>query len=393
MTLSKIDEWIKEVEMRPGSAMTVLKLIAERLHDLTERNEELLAENIALQDGSRVEEYKRRISQLEFQLELLKRRFRMDEEQLSALVAEPAPVPVSLFAYNARGRILRVEPQNGTAEIGHLQGEVAPGGEPPRLLAIPANEELLLLFTSGRVRTCSLEDIPLQPVGQEWTWEQGALPDEPHAGERLASIMPLSALPLVDYFLQTSRRGCLKKTMTAITETVLTNHYIGKGTIQRLDQPFDLALCQKGDSFALVSHEGRLLGLKVDDLSYSVEERIKLDGTDHIVAAFSYQSEDMLLCLTQTGKVISKSAGVVDQPKTSNTRGQALIPEGRLVQGIRFIGAAPVHESDQVIVLDEAGKMSLRTRTELVAAGSISVEAPLVAFGIFPSGREKRLQP
>ena len=91
MTLPKIEEWIKEVEARPASAQAILKLIAGRLRDLTERNEALLAENIALQDGSKVEEYKRRIAHLEYQLDLLKRRFGVNPEELAALAAEPAP--------------------------------------------------------------------------------------------------------------------------------------------------------------------------------------------------------------------------------------------------------------------------------------------------------------
>lgn len=393
MTLPKIEEWIKEVEERPGSAVTILKLIAGRLRDLTERNEELLAENISLQDGSRVEEYKRRIGHLEYQLELLKRRFGMNEEQLSALTAEPAPLPISLLFYNARGRILRVEPPKEGRALGHISGELTAGGELPRLLAISGNEEMLLLFSSGRVGICPVENIPLQQARGEWTWEEGSLPDEPHAGERLACIMPLSQLPLADYFLQTSRRGCIKKTLTAIADTVLTNHYIGKGAVQRLDQPFDLTLCHKGDAFALVSHEGRLLGMNVDDLSYSVEERIKLDGTDHIVAAFIYQAEELIFCLTQTGKVISKSAGFVEPAKSTTSRGQALIPEGRLDQGVRFVGAAPLRASDRVAVLDEAGHVSLYAQAELVAAGSVQTEVPLVAFGILPTAMEKRTQP
>ena len=71
----KIDEWMKEAEARPESAVTIVKLIARRLRELTERDEELLTENIALQNGTRVEEYQKRIAHLEYQLDLLKRRF------------------------------------------------------------------------------------------------------------------------------------------------------------------------------------------------------------------------------------------------------------------------------------------------------------------------------
>ena len=41
---NKIDEWMKEAEERPESAVTIVKLVARRLRELTERDEELLAE-------------------------------------------------------------------------------------------------------------------------------------------------------------------------------------------------------------------------------------------------------------------------------------------------------------------------------------------------------------
>jgi hypothetical protein len=83
----KIDEWMREAEARPESAVTIVRLIARRLGELTARNEELLAENIALQNGTRVEEYQKRIAHLEYQLDLLKRRFGTDESLLSELPA------------------------------------------------------------------------------------------------------------------------------------------------------------------------------------------------------------------------------------------------------------------------------------------------------------------
>src|SRR5512137_1421523 len=110
MTLPKIEEWIKEVEERPGSALTILRIIAGRLRDLTDQNEALLAENIALQNGSRVEEYRKRIHHLEYELDLLKRRFGLNQAELEALAVEAAATPqLSLLVYTALGRILRIE--------------------------------------------------------------------------------------------------------------------------------------------------------------------------------------------------------------------------------------------------------------------------------------------
>ncbi|HXQ36513.1 MAG TPA: hypothetical protein VN843_21050, partial [Anaerolineales bacterium] len=223
----KIDEWMKEAEERTESAVTIVRLIARRLRELTERNEELLAENIALQNGTRVEEYQKRITHLEYQLDLLKRRFSLGDN----IVLEEAEASVeisrlNLLVYNSYGRIIRVDMDTDTQALGRITDQTVNDREPPRLLGISSNEEVLLLFTSGRVSTHKVSDIPFVDTGGTWTWEQAALPDEPRAGEFLACIMPFSHLPLSDFFLQVSRRGCVKKTMTSMAQSVLSNYYL-----------------------------------------------------------------------------------------------------------------------------------------------------------------------
>src|SRR5215211_4132188 len=106
----KIDEWMKEAEARPESAVTIVKLVARRLNELTQRNEELLAENIALQNGTRVEEYQKRIAHLEYQLDLLKRRFGAEEAAFADLPSQSTAVStLSLLVYNTYGRVLRMD--------------------------------------------------------------------------------------------------------------------------------------------------------------------------------------------------------------------------------------------------------------------------------------------
>lgn len=388
MTLPKIEEWIKEVEDRPESALTILKVMFSRLKDLTEQNEALRTENIALQDGSRAEEYRKHAAALEYQLDLLKRRFGLNQLELAALEVEPAAIPPALLVYNTRGRVLRIKPRLETDTSFYIRGELSVAGEPARLLTVPVNEELLLLFSSGRVSTCPVEEIALQPDGGDWSLDQASLPDEPHGGERLACLTPISRLAMADFFLQSSRRGCVKKTMTSITETIFENHYLGKGTVQRLDQPFDLTLCMKKELYVLVTYEGRLIGLEVDDLSYALEERIRLDATDHVVAGFIIQPGELLLCITQSGKVITRSASFIEPAKSASAHGQALISQARLEQGVRFIGAAPARETDRVALLDEAGNLSLHSLGDLSGAGSVQTEVGLAAFAVIPFQEE-----
>jgi DNA gyrase/topoisomerase IV subunit A len=384
MTFSdKIDEWIKEAETRPSSALMILRLVANRMRELSERNEELLAENIALQDGSRVLEYQKRITHLEYQLEMLKRRVGSDLASGEALPVEAEKA--SLLVYNVHGRIFRIEPGQEPGPLGRIRDELAFNGEWPRILTVSEQDELLLLFSSGRIATCAVHEIPAQTSGGEWTWAQAALPEEPHAGEMLACIMPLSALPLSAYFLQTSRRGSVKKTMTSLSETIVSKHYLGKGTVQKADQAFDVFLCQKKDQCAIVTYEGRLLGLDVDDLPYSSEERIRLSASDYTVASFVLPPACGLLCLTQTGKVIHRPADILELAKSPLARGQALIPPARIEQGTRFIGAVPVREGDQIVVLDANGNLQAHLVDAVSGAGTLKAEALILSIGVIPN--------
>jgi len=388
---TKIDEWMKEAEERPESAIMIVRLIARRLRELAERDEELLAENIALQNGTRVEEYQKRIAHLEYQLDLMKRRFGVEE---GSLVELPTPLvdssTLNLLVYNSYGRILRVEIDSDTQALGQISDQKVDDREPPRLLGLPSNEDVLLLFTSGRVATHKVSDIPSVDIRGTWSWEQAALPNEPRAGEWLACIMPFSRLPLSDFFLQVSRRGCVKKTMTSMAQSVLSNYYLGKGTIQKSDQPLDVTLCQKKDRFSFVTYEGKLLGLDVDELSYSAEERIRLPATDFVVAAFVAPADKSMLSITQTGKVIQRDSNNLELSKSPLAKGQALISPSRLEQGVRFVGAASVGEMDQVAVLDAKGNLNVHLAESIAGAGSIEADGLILSIGLIPAESEKR---
>jgi DNA gyrase/topoisomerase IV subunit A len=393
----KIDEWMKEAETRPESAVTIVKLIARRLRELTERNEELLTENIALQNGTRVEEYQKRIAHLEYQLDLLKRRFGGDESLLVELpVNAEETSTLSLLVYNTYGRVLRIELDELDSKVkslGRLVDETLSTSEQPRVLAVPSSEEVLLLFTSGRVSTYAVSDIPCLETGAEWSWERAALPDEPRAGEFLACMMPLSRLSLSDFFLQVSRRGCVKKTMTSMAQSILGNRYLGKGALQKSDQPFEALLCKKKDILGFVTIEGHLLGLDVDALSYSAEDRIRLTASDYVIASFVARPEESMLFVTQTGKVIHRESESLELSKSPLAKGQALIPPSRLEQGVRFVGAASVREGDRIIALDATGSINVHSAEALTGAGSIEAEGMIVSMGVIPAESAKRANP
>jgi hypothetical protein len=141
-----IEQWIKEAASRPDSGGLIIHQIALRLNELSARNEELAAENIALQSGARVEEYERRIAHLEYQLELIRRQF--GGQAASELPGEPAnaqgkPETLSLLLYDSSGRVLRMGCELQALHNGKLLGGLAGDlltPDAPRLLAVPATE-------------------------------------------------------------------------------------------------------------------------------------------------------------------------------------------------------------------------------------------------------------
>jgi DNA gyrase/topoisomerase IV subunit A len=391
---NKIDEWIEEAEARSESALTLVRLIAGRLRELTERNEELLAENIALQNGTRVEEYQARIAHLEYQLDLLKRRFGADGTVLAEIPVEVVkPVTTSLLVYNGRGRIFRAELAPDDEEPGRIADKLDAAQEPPRLLAVPSNEEVLLLFSSGRVSTIPVNSLPTVEAGVAWKWGQAALPDEPRAGETLVCVTPISHLPVSSFFLQVSRRGCVKKTMSSMAQTILSSRYIGKGALGKSDQPLDLVLCGERECLAFVTYEGKLLGLNVDDLSYTIEERIKLPSTDYVIASFLPRPEDALIFVTQTGKVVHRESTMLEIFKSPSAKGQALISANRLEQGVRFMGAAAVRDGDRVAVLDAGGQIKVYEAGGLMGSGSIGAGSLILSIGVIPPSSGNRSTP
>jgi DNA gyrase/topoisomerase IV subunit A len=392
---NKIEEWMKEVEERPESAATIVRLVIKRLRELSERNEELLAENIALQNGTRVEEYQKRIIHLEYQLDMLKQRFGMDStamENFPVQITEASTM--NMLIYNIQGRIIRVELDTDIKEIGSITGDIVTDHEAPRLLAVTSNENLLLLFTSGRVETYSVDNIPSMQLGGAWSWEQAAMPNEPHAGEQLACVVPFSHLPLSDFFLQVSRRGFTKKTLTSMSESILNNHFIGRGATQKSDQPFDLTLARKNDHVALVTWEGKVLAFDVEKLSYTAEERIRLSTTDYVIGSFIIPADTSLLCVTQTGKVIQRDNQSIETYKSSLSKGQSLIPPSRLEQGTRFVGAAIVKDTDQIVILDAAGRINIHDVKTMTGSGSVEADGltgEAVSIGLIQAdGGKKR---
>jgi DNA gyrase/topoisomerase IV subunit A len=383
----KIDEWLHEVEERPSSSGLILRYIANRLRDLTERNEELQAENIALRTGRRVEEYEARISNLEYQLDLLKRQWAAGVPQPEE---QPAEITTSLILYNNQGRVLRLELTSDSCRPDSLLASFKSdlsiqAGESVAMLWVSSQEELAFVLDSGRVLIRSAAELPAVR-GNELDWES-AYEIELNSGEELATAAPVGRMALHDYALQVSRRGYVKKQREDFFEAHLQNGYIGTGTKIPQDRTCALLLAGKGDRLVLASLEGYAAAFELDLLPQAIEEAIRLGKSDHLAGAFTISSQESLLFLTNSGKIIHREPGWLDNSPALKQRGQSMISSARRASGVRLVAAAAVSHSDWGAALFRSGRLVANQMADLFASGSLiqaSEQDELLSFTVLP---------
>lgn len=381
ITPDKIEEWVREVEERPASAPAILRYIANRLSELTNRNEELLADNISLRTGKKVEDYENRITNLEYQIDLLKR-------QLGGGVTVQAVETLSLLVYNTLGQVLRVEldPTELTsaglvARFAEADGLAEVG---TRLLATSTQEELLFVFDSGRSAKLPVSAVPAVEKG-ELEWNK-ALLHEPRAGEELVTLLPIAKMSLFDFAIQASRRGYAKKIQEASLETYIANDYVGAGVILPLDRTCSLSLCGKDDLAVLVSREGYLVCVEVSRLPFNIEEVLRMSASDHIVTVFITGKKPSLVVMTQIGRIIHREVSWLEPVNSFKTHGQALFSQARREAGVRVVGATAVEEEDWGALLASDGRLVIYRMGDLFDKGAVAdadqVEIlDFVAFG------------
>jgi DNA gyrase/topoisomerase IV subunit A len=264
-----------------------------------------------------------------------------------------------------------------------LLGDFVRDGESPRLLAVPTSEELLFIFTFGRVAAFPVDGLAQAPFGEASEWDQAPVPEARRSKEALACLTPVARLALVEFFIQFSRRGYVKKIITSMAASILSQHYIGSGTVLPADKIFETVLCSKESRIALVSHEGHLLCVDAGRLPFSVEEAIRLEPTDHLEAALPVSAGKTLLIMTQIGKVVALDSDDLQVASNLKTKGQAVFSSQRRASGVRVVAAASADEADWAVALHSDGQISLHAVSALLGRGTLPVRGELLAFTTF----------
>jgi DNA gyrase/topoisomerase IV subunit A len=377
---SKIQEWIKEIEERPMIAPFIVRRLSDRLVELDALNEELRSENLLLRSGQKVEEYERKIAELEYQIELLKRQ-RQDGAPTTRSEI------ISLLIYDTAGRVLARQFNPKGLQEGNLFATLQNLGDTHsddiHLLAVTPQDELVFLMDTGRVAT-QMAGAILQQPDANLDWDK-AFQLELRSGERLVSIAPITHAPLAEQCIQITRKGFARSFQKDLFQTFLSRRNLGKGIKLAADQLFTLTLCSTADIFVLVSRSGFISAIPASKLSISLEEVMRLDPQDYLVSAFIIQSDDLLVIAAQDGEILIQKNPWVD-PADANGVKRRILSRSK-AGGMRVIGAGAGEIGGWAFLLNSQGEIyaqSIGDEASAKASKHIAKEASaqIMAFTV-----------
>lgn len=363
-----VDEWVAEARERPQSAEAMLRLIAQRLQQLSEENEQLRDENILLRSGKRVAELESRIATLEYQLQTLQRQF--------SGVSPVSGAASAALAYTPDGRVWRCDLPDEGGEAGQILARL-PAELSASLCVTATSEELLLLFDSGRVLTLPLQDLPTQ--GSQWQAEA-------RGEEKLVCILPIGRLSLFRLAVQVSRRAAVRAARTTYLANWIGRGNVGTGVLSSLDRTCAMTLCADDERLVIVSQQGVFWNIAAGALPYSPQEALRLAINDQIICAFPMQHKPFVLALTQNGKVFHRPADWLEAAHSMGSQGQAVLSPTRLQAGLRIVFAGAVSETDAGLTLEQSGDLCLMPVREWLDRGALA-DKNLVAAAVFTPGQ------
>ena len=352
ITRAKIDAWIRQVEATPVLAPIIIRQITDRLLDLDAMNESLRAENLELSSGNRVKEYDRRIAELEFQLDLLKR-------QLDSGGGKPQIEATSLLLLNDKGQVIRLaiddaslagdQPFSRIAGTPHIQSHTF------GLVTAAAFDQLLLVFSTGRTTSLPVEQVPLS-TGSELDWA-GAYQADLRSMEELAWMMPITRFHAYDCCVQVSRFGVARKIAIQYFKTFVSNNNIGKGVKFNFDHILNLTLCNENQLLVLASRAGNLLSLSASALPVALDEIMHFKVNDYVVSALTLDPGQTLVAVTQNGAAYAQNQAWLLPAKAGERRLRQLLPEKR-EEDEALAGAVALGGTDWLIVYRDDGTLS-----------------------------------
>lgn len=313
----------------------------------------------------KVQEFERKIADLEYQMELLKRQIQNG--------TVPIVKTMKLLVFNPDGNILTVEISPSELVTGSVITRISrlPESKPGeiRMAAVDPQEEILFMFNSGRITTLPAAELPsVHGIDLDW---QDAFSIEMRSGETMITTMPITRSPLVEQCIRISRRSAVKIFSREYFQTFIANHNIGKGTKSSADQAFNLTLCNKKDILVMLTREGFISALRADRLSVTAEEIIRLGMNDYLVASFILGVGQSLVIASQDGSLYVQKPTWLTLKSAAGGKRRLLLSKGR-AGSIQVIGGAGASDQDWGFLLSANGEIRVHRTEDIPSTGSAS---------------------
>jgi DNA gyrase/topoisomerase IV subunit A len=380
ITRARIEDWIRQVQAAPAAGPIIIRQITDRMLELDAMNETLRAENLELTSGNRVREFEKKISELEFQIDLLRRQVgpgQPSSGQPGSGQPIEAPTAVQmhdLLLFNDHGQLLHFQlapsalvDRTTVARVGSsAMPEAYRGG----LVATSLRDRLLFLYSSGRTADLALEDIPIVS-GETLDWDQSHNL-QIRSMEELVAVIPITKLSWASHAIQVSRFGYARRLANSYLQSFISSHNTGKGVKFDFDRVLNLVLCNEEDLFVAVSKAGTVLSQSAGNVPVSLGEMIRFKVGDFLVAAFTLDADQSLLAVTQSGVAYRHPASLYQTSKPAERKTRSVGSEkseaGPLAGALA--GAAAAGNEDWGVILSEDGALEVFKASEISVRGT-----------------------
>jgi hypothetical protein len=165
----------------------------------------------------------------------------------------------------------------------------------------------------------------------------------------------------------------VKNIKGALLQGYIGKGFVGSGVKQPADKTLGLTPCAAEDALVLVSREGWSKTLAAARLPATIEEALRLNVTDHLVAAFALGDHPSVAFVTTGGKVIHRQPEWLEPGEVSHARGQAVFSAERRAAGVRLCGAAALSPNLWTAALTQAGEVFVLRAAALLEQGSLGL--------------------
>jgi DNA gyrase/topoisomerase IV subunit A len=357
--------WVLEARKYPESASIAIEVLAERLAELDAENERLRNEMIRLRERVPAEASSGEVKALRHQVERLQYLLK------SQAATEAATVFLSDQLKSARVPISEVHKLVRTGDAPLSSRALL---ELRRMLIALPHDELLFITSEGRGMRQLLPDIP--PLAENGHWPNDRNPIL-GSSERLAVAVAVGEPPR--FWTIATRRGYVQRFVRAAFEREMDKGDPLLRSLLDRDEATAIVKGDRGDLF-LVTRWGQATRFSHRAIDVQGSIALDLEEGDQVMDALSIYDHDEILIATASGYVARRTlAQLPARVKPGGTRGK------QLIRAQDVLAVFPFTSQDWLLYLTFSGKLLLISTEDIPLLERLSNGTQVCDLGSDPA--------